>query len=74
MHAECVQLGAAGEVPEHDGEVHPARHEMVRVVARRVVQRVQEAVHPSRVTLQHLSLQRICKKKSVWEIIGRRNF
>ena len=45
---------AGVDVPEDDGEVLAARQQVVGLVARAVVEGVQQAGHPALVALQHL--------------------
>ena len=54
MDGECVDATAGVDVPEDDGEVLATREQVVGLVARAVVEGVQQAGHPALVALQHL--------------------
>ena len=59
VYTEGMQLVPGGDVPETDGEVHAPRHQVVGVVPRGLVIRVQQAVHTTSVTVEDLTGQRV---------------
>lgn len=54
VNAKPMQQSPSAQIPQTDGKIHPAGHQMVFVVSRMLSVGVQQAIDPPAVSTQHL--------------------